>query len=348
MSLYKQPGSPAWHANISVPGIPRIRRSTGTEDRVAAQRIHDEWKAEAWKLKPAVKGRTWSAAVELWLDAEERSDSELYSLKKFGEHYPDRAIEECTAESFEKALAFCKTAGTWTRYRTMVTAIVNVARSKGWIEKAPVITTKKDKKKKPRMWLTRAQWVKLYAELPPHMQPMAEFAIETGLRQSNVLGLQWARVDLERKFVWVEAEDTKADAAIPVPLSTRAIEILRSKEREHSDKIKAVTDALEGVIEHPEFVFTFRGKPIKEIKTAFIAACIRAGVGRYVGRHYEGFTWHGLRHTWATWHVQNETPLDVLQKLGSWSDPRMVQNYAHHSPGHLARYADNAGRKENR
>lgn len=56
---------------------------------------------------------------------------------------------------------------------------------------------------------------------------------------------------------------------------------------------------------------------------------------------YTGFTWHGLRHTWATWHVQNGTPLDVLQKLGGWSDLRMVMNYAHHSPGYLAGFANN-------
>ena len=61
---------------------------------------------------------------------------------------------------------------------------------------------------------------------------------------------------------------------------------------------------------------------------------------------YVGFTWHGFRHTWATWHVQNGTPLEVLQKLGGWSDLRMVMTYAHHSPGFLAGYANNA-RKPN-
>lgn len=78
-------------------------------------------------------------------------------------------------------------------------------------------------------------------------------------------------------------------------------------------------------------VFLFRGKPISSVKTAFMAACIRAQVGRYEAGGYQGFTWHGLRHTWATWHVQNGTPLDVLQKLGGWSDLRMVMNYAHHT-----------------
>ena len=149
---------------------------------------------------------------------------------------------------------------------------------------------------------------------------MAEFAIEmTGLRQANVLGLTWSRVSLERKVIWVQAADMKANEALAVPLSEGALRVLK---------------AVQG--QHDEFCFTFRGKPIAEIKTAFQAACIRAGI--------LGFTWHGFRHTWATWHIQNGTPLEVLQKLGGWSDPRMCQLYAHHSPGHLAGYADNATR----
>lgn len=162
------------------------------------------------------------------------------------------------------------------------------------------------------------------------MKPMTEFAITTGLRQANVLGLTWARVDLERRIVWVEAEDMKADAALTIPLSQKALDVLKAQKDQHD-----------------EFVFTYRGKPIKEIKTAFISACVRSGVGRINqdGR-YEGFTWHGFRHTWATWHAQNGTPLEVLQKLGGWSDLRMVMLYAHHSPGHLASFADNAGVKK--
>jgi len=43
-----------------------------------------------------------------------------------------------------------------------------------------------------------------------------------------------------------------------------------------------------------------------------------------------------LSHTWATWHIQRDTPLEVLQELGGWSDYKMVQRYAHFSHQHLS------------
>jgi integrase len=52
------------------------------------------------------------------------------------------------------------------------------------------------------------------------------------------------------------------------------------------------------------------------------------------------FRWHGLRHTWASWHMQAGTPLHVLQELGSWECLEMVRKYAHFSSQHLAEYVD--------
>ncbi len=62
------------------------------------------------------------------------------------------------------------------------------------------------------------------------------------------------------------------------------------------------------------------------------AALKRAGI--------ENFRWHDLRHTWASWHVQSGTPLQVLQELGGWSSCEMVLRYAHLSAAHLADYAE--------
>ena len=57
----------------------------------------------------------------------------------------------------------------------------------------------------------------------------------------------------------------------------------------------------------------------------------------------ENFRWHDLRHTWSSWHVQDGTPLHVLQELGGWETPAMVRRYAHLAVTHLAPYAGKAG-----
>ena len=47
-----------------------------------------------------------------------------------------------------------------------------------------------------------------------------------------------------------------------------------------------------------------------------------------------------LRHTWASWHVQNGTPLEVLKELGGWESLEMVMRYAHLGSGHLLEHAE--------
>ena len=81
------------------------------------------------------------------------------------------------------------------------------------------------------------------------------------------------------------------------------------------------------------YVFSFRGRPIIQLNTkAWYAALERAGI--------TDFRWHDLRHTWASWHVQNGTPLFALQELAGWESAEMVRRYAHLAADHLAPYAD--------
>lgn len=318
MSLYRRPDSDVWWANIVVPGKPRIRQTTGTTDRAEAQRIHDELKAAAWSTKPET-GRYWSDAVKLWLSKASRSDSEILSLAKFGRQFSDRPLSRIHADDLRNALQFCKSAGTYTRYRTMLMAILNTAKHAGWIDAVPNLERRVERPK-PREWITHEQWQRLYDELPAHLKPVASFAVATGLRRANVFGLTWSRVDLDRRVVWTEAQDTKAGHALSTPLSDQAI---------------AALEAVKG--QHPVWCFTYRGKPITSPKKAFEQACVRAGVPT--------FTWHGLRHTWATWHIQHGTPLEVLRILGGWSDLRMVTHYAHHAAPFVASYANNSSLK---
>lgn len=70
-------------------------------------------------------------------------------------------------------------------------------------------------------------------------------------------------------------------------------------------------------------VFIHEGKPVARCSTtAWKLALARAGIERT-------FRWHDLRHTWASWHVQQGTPLRELMELGGWASYEMVLRCAH-------------------
>lgn len=184
----------------------------------------------------------------------------------------------------------------------------------GWIPAAPPVRLYPERSRRIR-WLTRAQADRLLQELPEHQRAVVRFALATGLRQANVLGLQWSQVDLNRRVAWVHPDQAKARRAIPVPLNSEALQVLMCQR-----------------MKHPTYVFTYRGRPIRNANTAaWKKALQRAGI--------LDFRWHDLRHTWASWHVQAGTPLHALQELGGWETVEMVRRYAHLAPEHLAEHA---------
>ncbi len=188
-----------------------------------------------------------------------------------------------------------------------------------WIDHIPNIRLLPEPKRRIR-WITRDEADRLIAELPEHLAAMVRFSLSTGLRQRNVVELQWMQVDLKRRIAWIHPDQAKAGKGIAVPLNADAMVVLREQQGVHSC-----------------FVFTYRGRPVKQVNGgAWRRALVRTGI--------EDFRWHDLRHTWASWHVQAGTPLNVLQELGGWESASMVRRYAHFAADHLAAYAETLGR----
>lgn len=127
--------------------------------------------------------------------------------------------------------------------------------------------------------------------------------------------LRWSQVDLERRTAWITADEAKGGEDIHVSLCDLAADVLERQRGKHSER-----------------VFTYEGNPIKYVNTkAWRNALKRAGI--------TDFRWHDLRHTWASWLIQNGTPLYDLQEMGGWKSAAMVRRYAHLAPAHMARHA---------
>lgn len=65
-----------------------------------------------------------------------------------------------------------------------------------WIDRVPKIRLFPEPKRRIR-WLPPEQVKRLLNELPPHQRDMVIFALSTGLRQSNVINLEWSQLDLD-------------------------------------------------------------------------------------------------------------------------------------------------------
>ena len=149
-------------------------------------------------------------------------------------------------------------------------------------------------------------------ELPAHQRETVMFALATGLRQRNVLELEWSQVNLELRHAWIHAGQSNNRRPIAVPLNDTAMQVLQRQIGKHSTR-----------------VFTYSGRSLKAANTkAWGNALKRAGI--------TDFRWHYLRHTWATWQRQAGTPTHELQRLGGWKTGAMVERYAHLAPEYLA------------
>lgn len=320
MSLFKRKDSPYWWVKLTPRSGPRLQRSTGTADKVAAQEYHDKLKASLWEqerlgIKPS---RSWREAVVRWLEETSEKATHREDKKKLvwlHAYLGDLNLDEITLDVIDRVRSarlkdVSKT--TVNRYLELVRAILIRARDEWeWIERAPKVRLFKVTNNRERS-LTPDEAKALLGELPEHQRELALFALATGLRQGNVLGLEWAQVNLDLRHAWVKGTESKNRRPISVPLNDTAVACIKRQ-----------------VGKHPTRVFAYRGQPINWVNTkAWKAALERAGI--------EDFRWHDLRHTWATWQRQAGTPTHELQRLGGWRTGTMVERYAHLAPDHLS------------
>ncbi len=247
--------------------------------------------------------------------------NELGQFNRFIEVNGDMFIDEIDRASINHFIDVRLRSGvsTATINRTLqkVRALLNKAK-KEWEElegEVPYFKLFKESNNGRVRWLNEQEVARLVQCLPSHTAQMMLFTLETGLRESNVTKLRWDQVNLKEGIIYIEGKDIlKSDKPFIVPLSEKAIDILKAQKGKHLER-----------------VFTYGYTPVSKVSTKlFKRALDECGI--------EDFRWHDLRHTWATRHVQKGTPLDVLQKLGGWSDFKSVQRYAHYSYKDLRKF----------
>jgi integrase len=140
------------------------------------------------------------------------------------------------------------------------------------IERNPIDGFKKFKEDSRNRTLEPEEYQGLLEHSALHLRNIIQVAYATGMRRGEILGLCWDKVDFKNKLIVLEPDDTKTQQRREIPLDEGLINLLQRIPR---------------VLECPN-VFTYKGKPILDVKTAYYDAIRKAGIS--------DFRFHDLRH----------------------------------------------------
>ncbi len=322
MPLYKR--NTTWWIDFTTPSGERIKRSARTKVKRQAQEYHDKLKKESWEESRLgiTTGKTWDEAAFKWVQTTKGTANYGHNLQKlrwFQQYFGGMLLSEISRKMIAEIIGLIfenRTAGTANRYIAVVSSTLKTAVDEDWLVKKPHIQRYREDKKRVR-WLNLDEYWHLLTYIPDYLKPMVQLSIATGLRQGNVKLLEWNEVDFAQKKIFIPPEKSKSGEQITVPLNEDALRVLR---------------LARGM--NKTYVFVRNGKRIMNPNNRdWRKALEQAGI--------ENFRWHDLRHTWASWHVQNGTSIYVLKELGSWKTLTMVEKYAHFDSSHLAQYVGN-------
>ena len=198
-------------------------------------------------------------------------------------------------------------------------AAITFAYKQNVIEHNPFIW-KPEKSKSRTRWLTRKEAANLILaarksdQASDYLPLFILIGVYTGARMTAILKLRWTDVDLDNgiiDFTTNDLSEKKKGAKTRIP--PRLIRRLRAHKKRGVEM---------GYVLHKN------QEPIKNPKKSFKTACKKAGL--------EDVTIHTLRHTCASWLIQNNvSPAKIAKHLGHTSSRMIEQTYGHLSESHL-------------
>ena len=161
-------------------------------------------------------------------------------------------------------------------------------------------------------YLTKVEIERLLQASAGHLKPILITALHTGMRKSEIFNLKWEDIDFNNKVIQIV--NTKSGDKRYIPIDATLMRTLKG----HIRKI------------HSPYVFSNQeGKPYCDLKRSFHSALKKAGI--------EDFTFHDLRHTFASHLVMSGADLTTVKELLGHKKIDMTLRYSHLSPDHKRR-----------
>ncbi|OLE50894.1 MAG: hypothetical protein AUG51_25675 [Acidobacteria bacterium 13_1_20CM_3_53_8] len=254
-----------------------------------------------------------------WKDDEERA-------RPIKEFFKGRAVRDITPILIEKfKFERLKTPTRYKRERSPATVnrelqvlsrVLSMAYENSLVDSNPMSRVKRLREPQGReRYLTPDEEEKLLKALVPygeHLPALVNLALETGMRLGELLNARWEHVNPMTQTIYIP--QTKTDKPRRIPLSAKALAILKSLRQDAPEK--------ELIFDHAR-----TGRKRRQMMVCFESAVKKAEI--------TDFRFHDLRHTFATrLRAAGTHEMDIMTLLGH-STLKMTLGYSHAVPQKL-------------
>jgi integrase len=317
---YRRNDSPYWWISWTDADGRRRARSSETADHRQAKALEHQLRADAGRIASPHAAKLIEDTLQPYLE-QVRSRRAAYAVKPLLAYFGGRPVAEITPGEIAGYKQHRQvTAATVRRELGVLGAAIRWCnREYGWELPDPTAGRKPREPPGRIRWITCDQadaLIRAAASEPkaPHLADYIRLGLHTGLRSSEMLELEWARVDLSTRSIHLYPQHQKAARHSAVPLNDMARDAILSRAAYRAQNCPS----------SPWVFCTHEGERIHSIKRSFRTAARRAGIDDYHP--------HDLRHTCASWLVQAGVPLRTVAEILRHRDIHTTMRYAHLAP----------------
>lgn len=288
-------------ARFKVKGVQYCFSLRTRSEKEAEKRLEDERKRITDQAYfGAAEPVSWEAAVVEWHSALPRLSLKpatitryLVSLGQAREWFDGAMVQKIDGQFIKRFIRDRSRRGvsnaTIRRDLSAISSVLGVAIDEGWIEDNPakMIDRSRVKEKRDPITLPHENDIAAVLALASRFIDMAEFARETGMRESEIVGLQHTQL----KGSTATLTETKTNRVRAVPMTGKAMAIIARQPRHY----RATHVFWRG-----------DGEAFKNVSAQFYASVRR--VQRKVlqaGGQFRPFRFHDLRHLFAVEYLQH-------------------------------------------
>lgn len=236
------------------------------------------------------------------------------TFKYFIEYFGDIQLTEITRPKIQMYLqSRIMNASVYMARKDLINlkAAFNIAVEDNHLLENPFIGIKQMKiPEKQPLFFSREEYQKLKTTINDiDFKDLVELAINTGMRQMELLTLTWQQINIDDKMIMLDNRNhiTKSKRIRSIPMNQTVIDTLLKRQ---------LTTPNGTVFHYLDFIKQYT------ISRKFKHFVLQANLN-------PKFHFHSLRHTFASWLVQEAVPIYYVSKLLGHADIKTTEIYAH-------------------